>query len=544
MSEDAKAVHSARDTDGYFANANLGAWKLKYSLDNDTNKFAWASNGEEKWTTTFPEIGTIELTPVSTNDTTYEGCPYKFTGYAQGMFFTLYVAHLELQEGEDFIPNVMFIDVIGEPMVNQMPITEIVHENQTAGKGVVWEMEDEFNNLCSYDFKNIQFKRSLITSTLESPSEEECAFYGKYVGQDKLPSLREGYAIDPNDSKYLYTFSVITSDGTVKDNSMGMDLTSDGVGIIHFCKSNRMRNNVNNLSFKFDLNNNVFVAIFNSSNEMENLMVIGNTFGTLCFGNTFVNTTNFNTFGNSCNGNTFGNGCNSNTFENECNDNTFGNKCNSNIFGNECYSNIFGNKCYRNTFENSFYYNTFGNDCSNNTFGNDCSNNTFGNNCGSNKFGNSCGRNKFGDMCNCNTFGNNCNDNTFGNECDRNIFGNECYYNIFGNGFDDNIFGNSCGSNTFGNECYRNTFGNGCWETTFKNDYIRYCTFFDGIQYLNVSVTTASDNYLQNMLVLNGTNGLGTTSTINNSLITAGRDYTTTVSKNSSGTLTSKVLMD
>ena len=348
LSEDAKAVHSARDTEGYFAHANLGAWKLKYSLDNDTTKFAWASEGGEKWTTTLPEIGMLELTPVSTNDTTHEGCPYKFTGSVQGMSVTLYVAHLELQEGEDFIPNVIVVDG-GEPMVNQMPITAIVHENQTAGKGVVWEMEDEFNNLCSYDFKNIQFKRSLITSTLESPSEEECAFYGKYVGQalEELPALPEGYAIDPNDSKYLYTFSVIAADGTVEDNSMGVDLTSAGMGIIHLCALNRMRENVNASSFALDLNNNVFVATCNSADEMMNLIVIGNTFGTLCMGNTFVNATIENTFGNNCYSNSFGN-----YFQN----NSFGNDCDYNSFGNGCqYNNILDNVQYITAFEGVRY---------------------------------------------------------------------------------------------------------------------------------------------------------------------------------------------
>ena len=41
------------------------------------------------------------------------------------------------------------------------------------------------------------------------------------------------------------------------------------------------------------------------------------------------------------------------------------------------------------------------------------------------------------------------------------------------------------------------------------------------------------------MQVLNGTSG-----TINSSLIDSGREYTTTIGKNSSGTLTSVVLMD
>ena len=42
LAEEAYAIQSARDTDGYFANSNLAAWKLWYSLDNDTERFAWA----------------------------------------------------------------------------------------------------------------------------------------------------------------------------------------------------------------------------------------------------------------------------------------------------------------------------------------------------------------------------------------------------------------------------------------------------------------------------------------------------------------------
>ena len=42
LSEEAWAMHSARDTNGYFADSKLEAWKLWYCLDNDPNRFAWA----------------------------------------------------------------------------------------------------------------------------------------------------------------------------------------------------------------------------------------------------------------------------------------------------------------------------------------------------------------------------------------------------------------------------------------------------------------------------------------------------------------------
>lgn len=46
LSNEAKATH--HDGDTYFANCNLGAWELKYCLDNDTNRFAWADENSGK----------------------------------------------------------------------------------------------------------------------------------------------------------------------------------------------------------------------------------------------------------------------------------------------------------------------------------------------------------------------------------------------------------------------------------------------------------------------------------------------------------------
>ena len=42
LAEEAYAIQSERDTNGYFINSNLSAWKIWYCLDNDTNRFAWA----------------------------------------------------------------------------------------------------------------------------------------------------------------------------------------------------------------------------------------------------------------------------------------------------------------------------------------------------------------------------------------------------------------------------------------------------------------------------------------------------------------------
>ena len=42
LNENARAIQHAGDT--YFSNSDLNAWELKYCLDNDTDRFAWADD--------------------------------------------------------------------------------------------------------------------------------------------------------------------------------------------------------------------------------------------------------------------------------------------------------------------------------------------------------------------------------------------------------------------------------------------------------------------------------------------------------------------
>ena len=48
LSEEAKAIKSSRDSNGYFTEANLTAWKVWYCLDNDITRFQWADTENGK----------------------------------------------------------------------------------------------------------------------------------------------------------------------------------------------------------------------------------------------------------------------------------------------------------------------------------------------------------------------------------------------------------------------------------------------------------------------------------------------------------------
>lgn len=143
LNENARAALHENDT--YFANSNLSGWKLKYCIDNDTNRFEWAD-----------------------------------------------------------IEN---------------------------GKGVIYEMEDEFNNVLFYDFKNIQYKIYKVSDQWQREKLD-----GKYVGINsyKIYSSQRDLASSPigrtlilneNDYIWCYTFSTDYNGGEQIDSSLGFNGT-------------------------------------------------------------------------------------------------------------------------------------------------------------------------------------------------------------------------------------------------------------------------------------------------------------------------------
>ena len=121
LSENALAVQHTSEADDYFHNAVCEAWELKYCLDNDTDRFAWADG------------------------------------------------------------------------VN--------------GKGVVYQMKDEWGNQCGYDFKNIMFKRCYCEADAFDGEGRYLAIPGMKVGRqdEKLPEQ------DDSNFIYVYTFSCLAS---------------------------------------------------------------------------------------------------------------------------------------------------------------------------------------------------------------------------------------------------------------------------------------------------------------------------------------------
>ena len=390
------------------------------------------------------------------------------------------------------------------------------------GKGVIYRMIDEWGNDCPYDFKNIQFSKTIDDETITSYT---FSWRKKYIiyADTNTPGISGIKRIDIKDT------SIAGNNGLLLDDKGNIPGVHNNV-IKSYTSGNKQY-----------LNNICFCSSFDYDGYYH--MCINNSFGNDCYNNSF---------GNDCYNNIFGNDCCNNTFGDICRINVFGYGCSSNIFGDEFISNNFGDMCFGNTFGNEFKTSNFGNSCLGNTFGNGCWDITFGNDCKYNTFGNECYLNTlangctniiFGDACINNTFNVGCEDFEFGSWCWNNTFGNYCFWFTFGNGFNNNYFGSNCADNTFGNNCSGNMFGNNCGYIFF-GDYCKNNTLgsnCDNIIFgnskttlssyyrniiidnnnshinLNCTSTTSSSNYYQNVRIGLGVNNTTTIKNIDDS---------------------------
>ena len=450
LSELAYATQSTRDVNGYFSNSNLNGWELKYCLDNDTTRFAWADTINGK--------GVIYLM----KDEYDNECPYDFKNIQFKRYAVTNVTNTKLTS-----------DALNE-------LKNILVKNSNGG--LYFATKDSYGNFVPTDANGASYEID----------ENDSNWYYTFQGI----SSNDGSTINK-----MYDLTVETFKLT-KECISSLEGEGSGADTEDYCRENKIEQ-LNQEYFGDDIR-------YKGRQILNNIVFIGGL--NYCYYNEANSYWEYNTssiyenrFGVNCNSNTFGNDCNNNTFGNDFYSNTFGNDCYNNTFGNNFRYNTFGNSCSRNTFGNNCYYNTFGNDCWNNTFGNSFQANTFGNSCGSNTFGNYCYDNTFGNGSYCNTFGNNCGSNTFGNDCWNNTFGNNCYYNTFGNYIQESQFGN-------GVQYFSITTQQMATSPTssYVKSYIRWLIVENGVRYVNAYVTgsTSSSSQCQNVRICLGIQGV------------------------------------
>ena len=180
LSEECSAIHSARDVDGYFANSNLGAWKVSYCLDNDISRFNWAADellsikvGGQVFNCAKATMPNISLLDESGNPV--DGVePYIVLQYGNegGLDFYMCVdANVVVGENPTYLlyyngtdNPIDFNAFVIQPHSGIMMALDVVNvsavnKSDIVGKGVIYRLFDkELNNDIYYDFKNIRFK--------------------------------------------------------------------------------------------------------------------------------------------------------------------------------------------------------------------------------------------------------------------------------------------------------------------------------------------------------------------------------------------------
>ena len=306
LSERAWAIHSERDTEGYFSNSKLEAWQIWYCLDNDTTRFSWADteNGTGVIYRMIDEFG---------NDCPYDFKNVKFrdprTTSGEIKYYTF-----TAEDGSDFSLNKKCHDNTIQP----------AHADIEGGGFVQW---------LAYNIFNINQNAQ---STLS----------GNRIGNDCWNNLFGANS---------------------KENVIGTNCSQNVLGDNCYCNKfdnrcyrNTLGNNCHDNTFAVECNDNILGDV-NYNNYFgigcfENVLkknCDNNIFETQCHKNTMGIDCYYNLLGISCRQNHLGDGSIRNNFGARCFNNSFGLDCASNSLGNDCHDNSFGEQWISNTLGNS-----------------------------------------------------------------------------------------------------------------------------------------------------------------------------------------------
>ena len=264
LDEKCSVIHSARDTEGYFANSNLAAWEVWYTLDNDLDRFAWAVKKGKKLIVDFSAIGFTNPTTAVLNGTfDYEGTTYfKWSANLDGL--NVYV--LTLTE-DNLIGETALAYIVIEGMA--APFAKIIDLIVTdkEGKGGIYRMIDENKNDLPYDFKNIMYIKPLDEAgryNEETGSEYPVYTFNHFVNNESVDlSLHTNYVV----------YNVMTSSNILQGNIILNPSYAADLSIQHNTFINSRLNIFGNAVYNNTLincENNKIVGYYTVNNHFRN----------------------------------------------------------------------------------------------------------------------------------------------------------------------------------------------------------------------------------------------------------------------------------
>lgn len=285
LDEKCSAIQSARDTEGYFANSDLAAWQVWYTLDNDI-KYSWAVPKGLRIGVDFSEWDEGVLNCFYADTFIYNGEQYhKWVIPYWGNYCYVLTKTKTPNIGE----NTIYVDIVNGEIDYEEEVGFVSSVSELdGGKGVIYRMIDENRNDLPYDFKNIMYIK---------PLDE----YGNY---DKENGVKHP----------VYTFNQF-----INNESGDLSLYNSAVysNVMTDCGDILPENAILSSYFCFVYNNTFISSISNifDGNTYNNTFIdsISNIFGRDVSNNTFISCENnkivgyytVNNYFNQCDNNTF-----------------------------------------------------------------------------------------------------------------------------------------------------------------------------------------------------------------------------------------------
>ena len=358
LNENARAIMHAGDI--YFADAHLESWELKYSLDNDTSRFAWADTENGK--------GVIYYMKDEYNNK----CPYDL----KNIQFKLYAG-----TGNDWTS---YLSKTGASATTIVPYRLTRAFNGIKIGKYTWNINTN-DYINAYTYSGYNDDKTTTDKTLHG-EVHDCRIGNNWATVQKDDT--ETYEVLSLNFIVAIPFLLSEKDDTFNVYGNDFGINCHDVVISNNCYSNYLGDSCYNIHTPHNCYS------WRCGNYCRSWTCGNNCYSWTC--------------GDNCRFWTCGNGCYSWTCGNDCYSWTCGNGCSSWSCGNDCRFWSCGNDCYDWTC---------GNDCSSWTCGNGCHNWTCGNNCSSWSCGNNCHAWSCGNYCYSWSCKNYCYNWTCGNNC-------------------------------------------------------------------------------------------------------------------------------
>ena len=277
LSEEAWAAHHEGDT--YFANNDLTIWKIWYCLDDDRRRFAWS---EENGIVIDNEL---YLRSKSKDDAS---AAYGYAWAGVVVNSTIYT-----NTDNPTIETIAYSNKTGSG--TSYTISSI---HQSAGKGIIYRMIDEFGNDCPYDFKNILFTKTGDWGSYTNYYTFSCFQNQQVMDASKKSSCRDNIIKGYSSFPMSLPFNVLYAADTILA-----------------CINNIFESGAENNTFKGPGRNNIVgwgcsrIILGSGNNNVFGPGSGSIKCGNYCSNNTFLSDCHYIYLGQSCDNNFFGAGC-------------------------------------------------------------------------------------------------------------------------------------------------------------------------------------------------------------------------------------------